>query len=210
MRITGLDHNKFKGDGELGIVGACRVFDHYGGVITEALTMLASEWKLMKASKHTSKLPVTFKYEGADPIIQGVWDMLNKRERNAAYSAFSSTAVGQTAVHEVEDHLTNAKRVDMGKAAPQGSDSAIHVDFELKMKEALKIKNSDLTIGESVDRLAATSEARVCMGIEYKTSTVIIATAFGMKEASSSSLASRVARVAEVARLKTEYTIALY
>ena len=194
----------------MGIVGACRVFDHYGGVITEALTMLASEWKLMKASKHTSKLPVTFKYEGADPIIQGVWDMLNKRERNAAYSAFSSTAVGQTAVHEVEDHLTNAKRVDMGKAAPQGSDSAMNMDLELKMREALKIKNSDLTIGESVDRLAATSEARVCMGIEYKTSTVIIATAFGMKEASSSSLASRVARVAEVARLKTEYTIALY
>ena len=53
--------------------------------------MLASEWKLMKASKHTSKIAVTFKYEGADPIIQGVWDTLNKRERNAAYSAFSPT-----------------------------------------------------------------------------------------------------------------------
>ena len=135
----------FKGDdyGELDIVGAFRVADRSGEVITEALALLALMGTL------TKKFTVTLICNGTHPTIRRVWDMLNKRERIAAYSKWSPTAVGQEAVKGVEDELNgDAQYVDVWKGAPQGSDSAWHLTIGPKLKEVMGVQNSDLTIGE--------------------------------------------------------------
>ena len=158
----------FLGDfvSELGIVGAFKVVDRYGEVITEALMLLALMGTVMK------KLPVTLICDGTHPTIRRVWDMLNRRERIPAYSKWSATEFGQKVVKEVEDALNgDTQYVDVWKGAPQGSDSAWHLTTGPYLEEVMGVKNSDLTSGKGGARLAVTSEVAMCVGLEYKTST---------------------------------------